>query len=228
MKQVICGTGEEKVKKRKKHRKHALGKEGDRTVHKNKYGFVEIENPVYYNNNYYYSPPQFLMRKATPEERREMVVNYIIRRDGKPIDLNKLADKLAVSKRTLQFLMKSLKDEGLIEVQPTFDKLGNQWHNSYRYIDRSAGRKIWFWFGDVQILQVKISLILVAEILPFPITKKSYRRKTRGKYLKRFKKDESACIRNPKYHAIRYSHFISQKDGKATPVNYIRINFKTR
>lgn len=129
-----CGTGDEKVKKRKKHRKHTFGKAGKMTVHKNKFGFVEIENPVYYNNNYYYSPPQFLMRKATPEERREMVVNYIIRRDGKPIDINKLADKFAMSKRTIQSLMKSLKDEKLIEVQPTFDKRGNQWHNSYRYI----------------------------------------------------------------------------------------------
>ena len=48
------------------------------TVHKNKFDFVEIENPEDYNNNYYYSPPQFLMRKVTPEERQEMVINYII------------------------------------------------------------------------------------------------------------------------------------------------------
>ena len=81
-----CATGNERAKKRKKHRKHTLGEAGDRTVHKNKFGFVEIENPEYYNNNYYYSPPQFLMPKATPEERKEMVVNYIIRRRGKPID----------------------------------------------------------------------------------------------------------------------------------------------
>ena len=82
MEKNSCGTGEEKVKKRKRHNKHTLGEPGDMTVHKNKFGFVEIENPVYYNNSYNYSPPQFLMRKATPEERREMVVNYIIRRNG--------------------------------------------------------------------------------------------------------------------------------------------------
>ena len=128
MEKDISGTGEEKVKKRKRHNKHTLGEEGDMTVHKNKFGFVEIENPVYYNNNYNYSPPQFLMRKATPEERREMVVNYIIRRNGKPISLDNLANKLAVSKRTIQLLMKSLKDEGLIDVQPTFDKWGKQRH----------------------------------------------------------------------------------------------------
>lgn len=209
------------------------------TVHKNKFGFVEIENPEYYNNNYYYSPPQFLMRKATPEERKEMVVNYIIRRRGKPIDLNKLAGKLAVSKRTIQSLMKALREEGVIEVHPTFDKWGNQWHNSYRYIGppvekfgsgltigmlydvkNRAGFRDWEWEDfsyknkgcfDLQDLYMS----------------KSHRRKTRGKYLEHFKKDESACIRKPKYLAIRYSHFISQKDGKETPAKYIRINYKT-
>ena len=107
MEKNSCGTGDEKVKKRKRHNKHTLGEAGDMTVHKNKFGFVEIENPVYYNNDYNYSPPQFLMRKATPEERREMVVNYIIRRSGKPISIDNLANKLAVSKRTIQLLMKS-------------------------------------------------------------------------------------------------------------------------
>ena len=239
MEKNSCGTGEEKVKKRKRHNKHTLGEPGDMTVHKNKFGFVEIENPVYYNNNYNYSPPQFLMRKATPEERREMVVNYIIRRNGKPISIDNLADKLAVSKRTIQLLMKSLRDEGLIDVQPTFDKWGKQRHNSYRYIGPSvekfgsgltigmlydvknrAGFRDWDWEeysyknkGCFDLQDLYIS--------------KSHRRKARGKYLEHFKKDESACIRNPKYLAIRYSHFISKKDGKETPVEYIRINYKT-
>lgn len=31
----------------------------------------------------------------------------------------------------------------------------------------------------------------------------------------------------PVYLAIRYSHFISKKDGKETPVKYIRINYNT-
>ena len=239
MEKNSCGTGEEKVKKRKRHNKHTLGEPGDMTVHKNKFGFVEIENPVYYNNNYNHAPPQFLMRKATPEERREMVVNYIIRRNGKPISIDNLADKLAVSKRTIQLLMKSLKDEGLIDVQPTFDKWGKQRHNSYRYIGppvekfgsgltigmlydvkNRAGFRDWDWeeysyknkgYFDLQDLYIS----------------KSQRRKVRGRYLRHFKKDESACIRNPKYLAIRYSHFISKKDGKETPVEYIRINYKT-
>ena len=48
MEKNSCGTREEKVKKRKRHNKHTLGEAGDMTVHKNKFGFVEIENPVYY------------------------------------------------------------------------------------------------------------------------------------------------------------------------------------
>ena len=233
------GTGEEKVKKRKKHRKHTLGERGDNTIHKNKFGFIEIENPEYYDNNYYFSPPEFLMRKATPEERREMVVNYIIRRDGKPIDLEKLAAKLAVSKRTIQSLMKSLKEEGLIEVLPNYGQNGRQGHNSYRYIGtptekfgsgltigmlydlkNRAGFRDWDWddfsyknkgYYDLQDLYIS----------------KSYSRRMRGKYIEWRNADKSACIRKPKYLAIRYSHFITKKDGKKTPDKYIRINYKT-
>ena len=233
------GMGKEVVKKRKKHRKHTLGERGDNTIHKNKFGFVEIENPEYYDNNYYFSPPEFLMRKATPEERREMVVNYIIRRDGKSINLEKLAAKLAVSKRTIQSLMRSLKEEGLIEVFPNYEQNGRQGHNSYRYIGpptekfgsgltigmlydlkNRAGFRDWDWDdfsyknkGDYDLQDLYIS--------------KSYCRRTRGKYIEWRNADKSACIRKPKYLAIRYSHFISKKDGKKTPNKYIRINYKT-
>lgn len=227
------------VKKRKKHRKHTLGERGDNTIHKNKFGFVEIENPEYYNNSYGYSPPEFLMRKATPEERREMVVNYIICRDGKPVDLDKVAAKLAVSKRTIQSLMKSLKEEGLIEVLPNYSNNGRQGHNSYRYIGQStdkfgsgltigmlydlknrAGFRDWEWgkfsykYKGCYDLQELYSA-------------KQYRRVMRSNYLERRNADASACIRNPKYLAIRYSHFISQKDGKKTPDEYMRLNYKT-
>lgn len=233
------GTGEEKLKKRKKHRKHTLGERGDNTIHKNKFGFVEIENPEYYDNKYYFSPPEFLMRKATPEERREMVVNYIIRRDGKPIDLEKLAAKLAVSKRTIQSLMKSLKEDELIEVLPNYEQNGRQGHNSYHYIGPTtekfgsgltigmlydlknrAGFRDWDWDdfcyknkGDYDLQDLYIS--------------KSYCRRTRGKFIEWRNADKSACIRKPKYLAIRYSHFITKKDGKKTPDKYIRINYKT-
>ena len=233
------GTGGEITKRKKKHRKHTLGKPGDHTVHKHKYGFIEIENPEYYDNHDCFAPPEFLMRKATPEERREMVINYIIRRSGKPIDLEKLAVKLAVSKRTIQSLMRRLKDDQLIEVKPNFDEVGRQIHSSYLYIgpkcetygsgltigmlydlENRAGFRDWEWDDfsyknkgcyDLQDLYIS----------------KSWRRRTRGKYLERRNADGSACIRKPKYLAIRYSHFISKKDGKKTPDEYIRINYKT-
>lgn len=226
-------------RKRRTLRKNNQGEPGDNTVHKNKYGFVEIENPVYYNNNYFFALPQFLMRKATPEERREMVINYLIRRGGKPVDLNKLAQKLAVSKRTMQSLMKRLKDEGLIEVKTNFDEFGCQTHSSYIYVGppcekygsgltigmlydvkNRAGFRDWEWedfsykhkgYYDLQDLYIS----------------KCYRRKMRGRYLKHFNMDESACIKKPNYLAIRYSHYISEKDGKKTPDRYIRINYKT-
>lgn len=233
------GTGKEVIRKRKKHRKHTLGKPGDETIHKHKFGFIEIENPEYYDNNYYFSPSEFLMRKATPEERKEMVVNYIIRRDGKPINLEKLAAKLAVSKRTIQSLMRSLKEEGLIEVLPNYEQNGRQGHNSYRYIgppmDRfgsgltigmlydlknRAGFRDWEWDDYSYKNKGEYDLMDL-------YSAKSYRRETRGKFLERRNADKSACIRKPKYLAIRYSYFISKKDGKKTPDKYIRINYKT-
>lgn len=93
---------------KRKHKKHNLGGENDETLHKNKYGFIEIDNPEYYNNNYNFSPPEYLMRKPTPFERREMVINYIIRNNGKPINISTLASSLAVSVRTMQTLLHSL------------------------------------------------------------------------------------------------------------------------
>ena len=38
-------------RKRRTWRKNNQGEPGDKTIHKNKYGFIEIENPIYYNNN---------------------------------------------------------------------------------------------------------------------------------------------------------------------------------
>ena len=74
------------------------------------------------------------MRKPTPEERREIVINYIIKHSGQKIDIAKLAQKLAVSKRTIQSLLNKLKAEGLIAIEPTFDCCGYQGHNKYSYI----------------------------------------------------------------------------------------------
>ena len=66
-------------KKKRKHRKHTINDfyHGNK-LHKEKYGFIEIDNPEYYKkNNGYFAVPEFLMRKPTPEERKEIIVNYI-------------------------------------------------------------------------------------------------------------------------------------------------------
>lgn len=131
---MIYGCEMAEKRKRRTWRKNNQGEPGDKTIHKNKYGFIEIENPIYYNNNLYFSPPEFLMRKPTPEERREIVINYIIKHSGQKIDIAKLAQKLAVSKRTIQSLLSKLKAEGLIAIEPTFDSFGYQGHNKYSYI----------------------------------------------------------------------------------------------
>ena len=154
-------------------------------------------------------------------------------------NLEKLAAKLAVSKRTIQSLMRGLKEEGLIEVLPNYEQNGRQEHNSYRYIGpptekfgsgltigmlydlkNRAGFRDWEWDDYSYKNKGEYDLMDL-------YSAKSYRRETRGKFLERRNADKSACIRKPKYLAIRYSHFISKKDGKKTPDKYIRINYKT-
>lgn len=77
-------------------------------------------------DNGYWAVPEFLMRKPTPEERKEIIVNYIIAHNGKSIDMFALADKLCISERLMQMTLKSLREEGLIEVIHTFSDTGKQ------------------------------------------------------------------------------------------------------
>lgn len=117
-----------------------MEKYGDRE-HKNKYGFVEVRNPEYMCEFYderwgetCVDERKYLMRKPTPAERREIVINTIISGGGKRFKISRLAELLAVSKRTVQSLLKSLKEEGLIEVCYVFGKDGAQLSSRYRYI----------------------------------------------------------------------------------------------
>ena len=61
------------IKPKKKHRKHTVNDfyHGNK-LHKEKYGFIEIENPKYYKNGnrYDYVGPEFLMRKPTPKREK--------------------------------------------------------------------------------------------------------------------------------------------------------------
>ena len=122
-------------KKKRKHRKHTVNVYyyGNK-IHKEKYGFIEIDNPEYYNSKSRFSVPEFLLRKPTPEERKEIIVNYIIDHNGKSIDMGVLAIKLCISYRLMQMVLNQLRKEGLIEVIHTFTETGKQRRNKYRYI----------------------------------------------------------------------------------------------
>ena len=80
-----------------------------------KYGIVilEVYDETLRTTIYHY-------RKPTPSERKEIILNYIIDNSGTPIKVNFLANKLAVSDRTIQKIIKELTVEGLIKVEPYF------------------------------------------------------------------------------------------------------------
>lgn len=230
----------DKQKTKKRKRKYTQGKPGDMTVHQHKYGFVEIENPIYYHNRLPFSPPQFLLRKATPEERREMIVNYIIRRSGREIGLQRLAEKLAVSKRTLQSDLRQLREAGVIEREFVFDKGGKQQRSRYRYtggteqrygagltvamlydVKNRAGFRDWDW--KEYSYRADGTWYSIEELEQA----KSERRIKRCKYLQRVGASMSHGVRDANYLTLRYSHSIRGKEGEPTPSEYIKINYKT-
>ena len=108
---------------------------------KQKYGFVAVKNPEYLKDKVdewgykYCDEREFLYRKPNAKERREIVINTIIESEGRPFSIAKLANLLAISDRTLQKLLKRLREEGLIAVSETFGKNGARRSNSYRYLD---------------------------------------------------------------------------------------------
>lgn len=227
-------------KKKRKHRKHSINFEySGNKLHQEKYGFIEIDNPEYYKkNNGFFAVPEFLIRKPTPEERKEIIVNYIIAHNGKSIDMGALAGKLCISYRLMQMILKELSVQGLIEVEHTFSDTGKQLRNKYRYIgapcekygsgltlkmlydtENRAGFRDWDWaefkfnnednyFGDIDDYKIG-------------------HRKQRRKYLEQVKVDASYGIKDVRYFILRYSHWINAKDNKPVPPNHIKINHIT-
>ncbi len=72
-------------------------------------------------------------RKPTPKERKEIIFNYIIDHSGEFIKVNYLAEKLSVSDRTIQKIIKELINEELIKVESCFIN-GKQRGNVISYI----------------------------------------------------------------------------------------------
>ncbi len=97
----------------------------------NRYGFVHVENPHYYIDG---DNRKFLVHKPTPKERREIIINTIIQCNGRTFIIPELADKLGVSDRTLQNILRQLEKEGLIQITPKYAKNGKQKGNAYKYI----------------------------------------------------------------------------------------------
>lgn len=229
-------------KKKRKHRKHSINFDySGNKLHQEKYGFIEIDNPEYYKkNNGGYAVPEFLMRKPTPEERKEIIINYIIAHNGKSINMGALANKLCISHRLMQMILKDLSAQGLIEVEHTFSDTGKQQKNKYRYIgapcerygsgltlkmlydtENQAGFRDWdwedfkfskngLWYDSDDLIDFKID-----------------RRQLKREYLKKSNVYESYGVRNAKYFILRYSRWISNKIGKPTPQEHLKINHLT-
>lgn len=180
------------------------------------------------------------MRKPTPEERKEIIVNYIIAHNGKYIDLFALADKLCIFERLMQMTLKSLREERLIQVEHTFSDTGKQLQNKYRYVgapcesygsgltvemlydtENQAGFRDWDW-EDYKFKRDG-SWYDSDDLDDYKIDRRYLRRE----YLKRAKVDDSYGVRNAKFFTLRYSRWISKKDGKPTPQEHIKINHLT-
>lgn len=95
---------------------------------KNHHGFVYVrvgkEDKV----------PQWEMRKPTPDERLSIIENYI-RMHGKegPIKVFFFAEKLGVSDRTIQSILRLLEEKKAITIEPVFNKNGKQQGNLYHW-----------------------------------------------------------------------------------------------
>lgn len=98
---------------------------------RNKYGFVYVKNPNYFVDG---DDREYLIRKPTPIERKEIIVNTVIECNGRSFRIPVLADKLGVSDRTIQTILRQLEKDGLIEIIPKFNKDGRQKGNAYRYV----------------------------------------------------------------------------------------------
>lgn len=78
-----------------------------------------------------YGVPIYEMRKPNPFERKCIVANYIRMNSKKMAKVPFLADKLGVTDRTIQLILKQLVEEGMITSTPSNGKDGRQTGNIY-------------------------------------------------------------------------------------------------
>lgn len=99
-----------------------------------KYGYVEFVDPRKLKNDGWDDAIEPEIRKPTPAEREEIVLNFIREYSGKSVRVSWLAEKLAVSDRTIQTILKKFETQGLITRMPAFNKRGKQKGNILTYI----------------------------------------------------------------------------------------------
>lgn len=99
-----------------------------------KYGYVEFVDPRKLKNDGWDDAIEPEIRKPTPAEREEIVLNFIREHSGKSVRISWLAEKLAVSDRTIQTILKKFETQGLITRTFAFNKRGKQKGNILTYI----------------------------------------------------------------------------------------------
>lgn len=79
---------------------------------KDKYGYIEFVDKHKLKNNGYDDNIEPELRKPTPAEREEIILNFIRANSGQPVFVWLLAEKLGVSDRTIQKILKNLRNKG--------------------------------------------------------------------------------------------------------------------
>ena len=80
-----------------------------------------------------YEEYDYLVRTPTPKERKLIVLNYIRMHGGRKIRIGWFSATLHVSDRTIQKILKELKEEKKIKVILTFGQTGKQGISKYVY-----------------------------------------------------------------------------------------------
>lgn len=73
------------------------------------------------------------LRKPTPDERIWIIENYIRRHSGEVIKVPYLASRLGVSDRTIQTILKDLREKKIVECYEAVDGNNHQTGNVYRW-----------------------------------------------------------------------------------------------
>ncbi len=97
------------------------------------YGFIEFMDPRKLKHDGWDAQIEPEFRKPTPEERREIILNFIRAHNENPLDVYYLIGKLKVSKRTIQSDLRTLEARNLIIRIPRYNEYGQQLENAYKF-----------------------------------------------------------------------------------------------